>query len=270
MASVVEREAVAASAQFPSDSRLCGQIMPMCDVDEHLTDSLYELFAKYYRNVDRGTFDRDQAAKDWLLLLVDERGVVRGFSTAVVYDLDHFGRKVRAVFSGNTIIEHRFWGKQELVRTFGTLLASLKRETRQTPLYWFLVCSGFRTYMFLPLFCREFYPRNDRATPPFEQALIDRLGAMKFPDEYHDGVVNVQRPRECLLPELAIPTPARLRNPHVRFFVDRNPAYPRGNELVCVAEFSAENVKGLLGRLARDEVSASAALHIATTEGSMA
>ena len=270
MISVVEREVIGDSPQSRSNSRLSGRIIRMCDVRPCQSESLYELFVQYYRSVDRGTFQRDQSAKDWLLLLLDERGIVRGFSTAVVHELDLNGWRIRAVFSGNTIIDHRFWGEQELVRTFGGLLADLKRQAPETPLYWYLVCSGYRTYMFLPLFCRDFYPRYDRATPPLAQGLIDRLGTMTFPEEYRDGVIHVRRPRECLLPELAIPTPAKLRNPHVHFFMSRNPGYFRGNELVCVAEFSAENTKGLLHRIACEGISASAAWQTTETEGSAA
>jgi hypothetical protein len=104
--------------------------------------------------------------------------------------------------------------------------------------------------MYLPLFFAEFYPRHDRATPEFEQALIDTLGRMKFPDEYRDGVVQVSSPRECLRADLALPRPAKQQNPHVRFFFERNPGALRGDELVCVTEFSLANTKRLAHKMA--------------------
>jgi hypothetical protein len=120
------------------------------------------------------------------------------------------------------------------------------------PLYWFLICSGYRTYLYLPLFFHEFAPRYDRPTPEFEHALIDTLGRMKYPDEYADGVVHVRRPRECLRPDLAVPRPAKLDNPHVRFFFERNPGCLRGDELVCVTEFSLANTRRLANAAARE------------------
>jgi hypothetical protein len=130
-------------------------------------------------------------------------------------------------------------------------MAGLKRKAPGLPLYWFLVCSGYRTYLYLPLFYRDFYPRHDRPTPEFEQALIDTLGRMKFPDEYAGGVVRVARPRECLLPELAEPPSHKRDSSHVRFFFDRNPGCRRGDELVCVTEFSLENTRRLAHQAAR-------------------
>ena len=35
----------------------------------------------------------------------------------------------------------------------------------------------------------------------------------------------------------------------MRFFLEKNPGYARGNELVCVAELAPENMKGLAQRL---------------------
>jgi len=41
---------------------------------------------------------------------------------------------------------------------------------------WLLITSGFRSYRFLPLFWREFYPRYDSVTPQQVQQLIDHVG----------------------------------------------------------------------------------------------
>ena len=102
------------------------------------------------------------------------------------------------------------------------------------------------------MFFREFFPRFDSPTPRFESQLIDQLGELKFPGEYAGGVVHVASPRECLRDDLAIPSPAKLRNPHVRFFVEQNPEYRLGNELVCVAEYSMANTYGLAHKTARE------------------
>lgn len=235
-----------------SPRRLAGRVVPASAIDPPLTDRLFELFSRYYLHVDRETFERDQAEKDWVLLLCDSAGEVRGFTTLKGYELEVAGRRLRAVFSGNTIIERDFWGEQELVATWCRFMAQFKQEAPAVPLYWFLICSGYRTYLYLPLFFHDFYPRYDRPTPPFEQELIDTLGRRKFPAEYRAGVIEVARPRECLRPELAQPRQGRRVNPHVRYFFERNPGCFRGNELACIAEFSLENTKRLAHAIARE------------------
>ncbi len=220
---------------------LKGSVVLRCDVDSATTDRLYELFVTYYNHVDRDTFDKDIDEKTWILMLKDGSGKVQGFTTMMLYDFLFIGKRVRAIFSGNTIIEKEFWGGQELSRTWGQFMAKLKCELPTVPLYWFLISSGYRTYLFLPLFFKNFYPCHNKATPLYESRLIDTLGKMKFPNEYREGIVYVSEPRECLDPEFALPSDRRMRNKHVRFFVENNPDYLKGNELVCLTEFSLEN-----------------------------
>lgn len=226
-----------------SGERLAGAVLPRGAIDAEDVDRLYDLFVRYYLHVDRATFDRDWNEKDWILLLRDDAGVLRGFTTMKLYDLVVSGRPLRAVFNGNTIIDQAYWGEQALVRTWCGFMAELKAKAPVVPLYWYLICSGYRTYLYLPLFFREFFPRHDRALPDFERELIDFLGGMKFPTEYRDGVVRVARERECLHRGLAVPPAAKMKHPHIRFFVERNRNYLRGDELVCIAEYSIKNTR---------------------------
>ena len=234
------------------NSGLIGRVVARSAVDAPLTGRLYELFAQFYLQVDRARFEQDQSDKDWVILLCDQGGMVHGFTTLKLYEIELLGRKVRAVFSGNTIIDPKYWGEQELVATWCRFMAKIKRQAPMVPLYWFLICSGYRTYLYLPLFFHEFFPCPGREPPPFERALLDTLGRMKFPEEYRDGIVQVNSPRECLRPELAQPRPAKTNNPHVRFFFERNPGYLKGDELVCITEFSLANTKRLAHKMAQE------------------
>lgn len=218
-------------------------VVPRSSMARADADAMYALFARYYLRVDRATFDRDLDEKDWVLLLRDELGDVRGFTTLKLFEITVLGRPLRAIFNGNTIIDRDCWGDQELGRAWCRFMADVALEAPSAPLYWFLICSGYRTYLYLPFFFRDFYPRCDGGTPAFEAALIDHLGKMKYPQEYADGLVRVREPRECLLSDLAVPPPHKLSNPHIKYFVDRNPGYLRGDELVCVTEFSLENTR---------------------------
>ena len=231
--------------------KLIGKLVPRSEIGKSELDRLFGLFAEYYTDVDRELFERDLDEKDWVLLLQDGAGVARGFTTLVVYELELEGRRIRAAFNGNTIIDAEHWGQQELVRAWTRFMAERKAEDPATALYWYLICSGYRTYLYLPLFYREFYPRYDRPTPDFERTLIETLGRRKFPDEYRDGVIRVARARECLRTDLAEPPPHKLRKPHVRFFVEANPGYRRGDELACVAEFRLGNIRGFPREIAR-------------------
>lgn len=230
---------------------LTGSLVRRRELAKSDVDQLYRLFTEYYTDVEPEVFSHDLDEKDWALLLRDAEGTVRGFTTLAVYELKVDGRPIRAVFNGNTIVDHDHWGQQELVRTWTRFMAERKAEDPATPLYWYLISSGYRTYMYLPLFYREFYPRYDRPTPQLEQHLLDTLGRHKFPDEYRNGVIRVRQPRECLRGELARCPPHKRRKPHVRFFLERNPGHRRGDELACAAEFRLGNIRGFPREIAR-------------------
>ena len=231
--------------------KLTGAVVPRFKVSEKVKDHLFELWNTYYQNVDRKMFEEDIAEKDWVLTLSDEEGTIRGFTTLKFYELEIQNRTIHAIFNGSTIIARDWWGDQELVHTWCRFMAEMKREAPDTPLYWYLIVSGFRTYMFLPIFFKNFYPNHATTTPSIEQEVLDRLGELKFPGEYRDGIIHVKEPRECLDPEIAIPGEHKLRNPNIRFFVEKNAEYLRGDEMVCLTEFTVENTKRTANQIAR-------------------
>tara|TARA_B100000949_G_C14228515_1_gene427845 strand:- start:509 stop:1270 length:762 start_codon:yes stop_codon:yes gene_type:complete len=223
------------------EDKLLGSVERVAECNNTTRQRLYEIFVKYYSSTDLMTFEKDLNEKQWVLLMKDKNGTVQGFTSMMLYDFIFQGKRVRAVFSGNTIIEKDFWGSGVLSKTWCHFMAYLKVSEPNVPLYWYLISSGYRTYLFLPLFYKEFYPRYDKATPSFEAQLIDTLGQMKFPSEYSDGLVRPIVPRECLQQSIAQPEERRMKNPHVAFFLKKNPRYLLGDELVCLTEFSFEN-----------------------------
>lgn len=161
------------------------------------------------------------------------------------------GEPLDVIFSGDTGIDPAFWGGQALVRAWAHFVGELRAHNPSRRLFWFLISKGYRTYLYLPFFFHRFYPRVDASTPPFEQALIETLGRLKYAGHFNPatGVIEFDTSHGHLKPAIADTPQHRRDHPHVRFFLERNPGYARGNELVCVAELCAENMKGLARRL---------------------
>jgi hypothetical protein len=232
------------------ENRLSGAVIPAAAVTAELADRLYALYEEHYDGADPVQFRADLAEKQWVILLREAAtGLVVGFSTQLLIDVDLDGQPVRALFTGDTIIHRDHWGSQELVRTWCRFAGQLKAQDEGRPLYWFLISKGYRTYLYLPLFFHEFYPRYDRSTPAFEQRLIQALGTLKYPREFdpRTGLITHPGRHDRLKAELDA-TPRRLSNPHVAFFVQRNARYREGAELVCVAEIRAENMRSIARR----------------------
>ena len=102
----------------------------------------------------------------------------------------------------------------------------------------------------MSVFCQSFYPRFDAPTPPGLQRLLDALGAERFGPAYDAGVVRFPKPQ--VLRERLIGVPAgRCADPHVQFFLERNPGHRRGDELVSLASLAADNLTPAGRRMAR-------------------
>ncbi|MEO8678345.1 MAG: hypothetical protein ABI665_04820 [Vicinamibacterales bacterium] len=208
---------------------------------------MYELLRKHFNGTDRARFESDLAEKETVIVLRDGGSDIRGFSTLMRTAVRVQQQDVVAFFSGDTIVDPAYWGDTALSRFWGQVvfgearrLAALAPEAR---IFWFLICSGYRTWRFLPVFFREFYPNAAAPTPPFFQQLLDTLGLRKFGDQYVPGAGIVRfRQATPLRPGVAEVTQGRLRDPQVAFFVRANPGHAEGDELACVAELSRANL----------------------------
>jgi hypothetical protein len=221
-----------------------GQLVRTADIAPGQRDEMFALMEAYYEQVDRATFDADLDEKDWVIQILDEETHrIKGFSTLMLMQAPVGGRWVRAVFSGDTIIDRDARGERNLFQVSGWFLRSLMSVYPDEELYWFLISKGYKTYRFLPLFFHEFYPRHDVPTPPRFAAVIDALASRKFPGGY-DGAAGIVRAGPCscrLRAGAADLTPDRLNDPHIRFFAERNPRHAQGDELCCVAPLSLAN-----------------------------
>jgi hypothetical protein len=200
----------------------------VADLDPPTRAAMRALYANYFS--DASEFDEDLSKKDWAVLLFDAGGSLAGFSTLV--RMVHGESTV--FFSGDTVVRVDQRSSWDLSTIWSQSIFRLVAG-EVGPCYWFLICSGFRTYRFLPVFFREFYPRFDSTTPLAIRQLIDELGRACFGERYHDGVVRLQS--ACLEP-----LPVRRLDAHSRFFLEANPLWAQGHELACLTRLDQHNL----------------------------
>lgn len=190
---------------------------------------MFALYTTYFATSDRVTFERDLAEKEWVILLYDDDGSIDGFSTLMRMRIG----EATVFFSGDTIVARHRWGTLDLPR----LWARHVFRAADANTYWFLISSGWRTYRFLPLFFRDFYPR-DRAMKP----LLDSIARARYGDAYdaRTGIVRLATPAP--LREGVSDPASRMHDPHVRFFLEANPGHADGDELACLVRVDVANL----------------------------
>ena len=104
---------------------------------------------------------------------------------------------------------------------------------------------GYKTYKFLPTFFKEFYPNYKAETPEKFKNIMDLFGEIKYPNEYNkeNGVIEYKGIKDSLKKGVADITEKELKDKNVQFFLESNPNYEKGNDLVCITSLKIENLK---------------------------
>jgi hypothetical protein len=102
------------------------------------------------------------------------------------------------------------------------------------------------------VFWREFWPRHDTELPVDVLTLMRELAGARFGAAYDAaaGVVRFEAPQRLRAHLAAVPE-GKANDPHVRFFLDRNPGHVNGDELVCLTELSDANLTAAGARMIR-------------------
>ena len=226
------------SAKAPRRA-LFARTLAASDLDRPTITAAFALFHASYEGADRSRFERDLAEKQHVILLYDrETRLLRGFSTVLVRRIQTVNGAATVVFSGDTVIDRAYWGQKQLQLAFARLLFTLKTGNPFEPLYWFLISKGYRTYLLLANAFPRAIPRVDRPHDEELQHVLDGLATERFGADYdaRRGLVRYAEAHEHVREGVAPLTAVALRNPHVRFFTERNPGHVNGDELACLAE----------------------------------
>jgi len=225
-----------------------GSVVKRAEIGADVRASMYGLFCQQFDGVSFDVFDRDLERKNWVLVLQDEDGVLCGFSSMDIYDVEIDGQVISVVYSGDTVVNSETWSDSALSYYWMGAIDYLRRLYHKERLYWFLLVSGYRTYRFLPVYSATFYPRYDKQTPDDVRLIMDTVASERFGKDYDPdtGIVRLDAPAILKNGYRGIPE-NRLSDRHIAYFAERNPGHEQGDELVCFA-ILAENELTPLGR----------------------
>lgn len=222
--------------------------VPIDDLDAATREAMLEIFLRHYAETDAATFRKDLREKNEVQLLHADGSLV-GFSTLLHYFFDWQGQRRQIVFSGDTVVSREHWGQQRLAADWLAHMGERLRRQPETPLYWFLIVKGHRTFRYLDVFARSYFPGKENGDIELAP-LAAALARQRFGDCYdaERGLLIFPPGHGCLAADIAEPTAAECRKPAVQDFLRRNPSYRRGDELVCLCRLHADNLQPLARR----------------------
>ena len=234
-------------------SLLTSTTLARADLTDADIQAMFSVFCENFDGASLEIFERDLQNKNWVILLRDAATLtLQGFSTLSLYETRYNGQPISVVYSGDTIIRPAYWGTPELPTAWIKTVLE-KSANMPQPLYWLLISSGYKTYRFLTVFYKDFYPRHNKPTPPETQSILQQLASERFGADYlpDKGIVRFTDGATPLREGVAEVTDERLRDPHVAFYIQANPGHAHGDELVCITRIHLDNFTPAGKRMAR-------------------
>jgi hypothetical protein len=165
-----------------------------------------------------------------------------GMASLDVYPVVFQDRRLLVIYTSHVLIREHHRG-QNLIQRLGlqTFLGARVRYPFR-PIYWFFDTFSYKSYLLLPRNFRDFWPRYDRQTPEWEQALMNHLAGQTYGSAWRpeQGVV-ARSGRKRLRPDTAPLQEKHARVPELEFFARANPGHADGDMLVCLCPLSAAN-----------------------------
>src|SRR5262245_36681746 len=86
--------------------QLAATVERVTTLDARAVAAMFELYDSYYDASSRALFEADLGNKHFVVMLREPSGALAGFSTLAVLEAEVEGRRLRAIYSGDTIIDH--------------------------------------------------------------------------------------------------------------------------------------------------------------------
>ncbi len=236
-------------------NNLKSDIITVDQLTPDLLEGMFKLMSEHFSGVKYASFEHDIYEKEWVALLRDSTGSVGGFSTMTIMKANVQGQPVRALYSGDTIVAERFRQLFSLERMCMPFIYRRVLQKPQFRWYWFIICKGYRTYRYLPVHFRRYWPAPGITTPPFEQEVLNVLAEMRFGNSFNPETGIIAAPDDYVLRDgIGDITQRELQKPHTRFFADINPGWKTGEQVACLVELLPENLHRMSWRMVRKEL----------------
>lgn len=175
-------------------------------------------------------------------------GSLRGVGLAGIDRRDLNGYKYTTIRVGLSFFQNYYQGGPILYYMIAYLLLKELILHPLTPLYTVGKAFTYKSYM---LNCHAFpygYPRYDKETPQFAKEIINEFARsiMTPSEEYDEDTFVLKRERSHVKTGVVEVSDKDLENPHIKFFVERNPGWTKGHQLIVLGQVRWIDILGIV------------------------
>ena len=217
------------------------KVLNAATIPNSIVGSMYKLFEEYYSDVSFADFEKDLRNKKDALVFFDKKANVVGFTTIL-----HINKKLANgsnatfIFSGDTVVDRKYWGKKILQKAFYRYVVKLVIIKIGRPVYWMLMSKGHKTFMILKKNFMNSYPDVKKMLPADIKEAMDEFYTERFGSAYkkEKGLIVFDSSKGAVKNQFADATVKALEDKNLQLFMKLNPDYKMGHELACIARVS--------------------------------
>lgn len=237
---------------LPTITRTTISIRPSHALGAQILGQMWALYEPHH-DMDHQQFQEKLASVDEVALFA-----LRGSETLIGFcGLRHrvlelsTGRRVATCYMGLTYVRPEWRSKGLIQRVVIRRMLAPLISPRVHRVYFWADCLTYRPYLAMARNLREYYPSRTHVTSDEAAELIATLGRTYYGDSFDQkwGVVH-KHERRIKQHEHRVSS-ADLQDPDIRFYMERNPDYGRGDGLIAICPMGLGNLVHLLGRQLR-------------------
>jgi hypothetical protein len=231
-------------------------VRPTSSLTPSELDEIWVVTDRYVETT-RAVYEKKLKALPEVGLLRTRQGALVGLVSFDVYRTRFEERDSIIIFTSSVVIDTAFRGRNLLVRTGLRMVLREKLRRPWLPVYWLFDTFSYKSYVLLPHYFREYWPRREQPTPTQTSRFIDHLARHRYGDDWipERGIVRRSGTKRLRATTAPIDDGA-LTDPDIAFYQTANPGHAEGDMLVCLAPLSPRNVatfvtRGFFGRRGR-------------------
>jgi hypothetical protein len=219
------------------------EVLPTAGQPAAFWDEIWSLIQRFY-DAERGYVEELLRHHGSIALFRAARGgALVGVTALDVYPAIYDERHIIVIFTSHVMLDEAYRGQNLLQRLGWRTFLGARRRFPFLPVYWFFDSFSYKSYLLLPRNFRDFWPRRDRATPPWEKGLMNHLAIQMYRDAWQPALGIVRHSgHKRLRPETAPLQGAFASDPDLAFYVRANPGHAEGDMLVCLCPLTLRNL----------------------------
>lgn len=227
------------------NTKLEWRLEKVAECSTAILESCYNLLKNHFDGVSYESFLSDLEEKEYIACLSvsssipDQPVMIGGFSTMMTKEIIIDGVIQKIVFSGDTIVDHEHRRSFGLGKCLGTYFL-LKLKEGSENLWYVLLSKGCGTYKAMGFMFNEFTP-----SPSSRNEAEVSIATQFLTEKYHGREIRNQTVLKAGGDAQRLKETSSDLNTNSdtldQFFLDINPWYASGDELICIARVHLDN-----------------------------